>query len=296
MISVLICSINPGLLQQVSTNIEETIGTEYEIVSIDNRTAGKGICSVYNILAARAKFSYLCFIHEDIKFTEKGWGKALLNNFSSDPDIGLIGVAGSKYKSSYFSGWFANVRELDCANYIHQYERGFEKVYLSPDNDMRLQEVVCIDGVFMCCKRQTWESQRFDEKVLSGFHFYDIDFSLRSAHACKVVVSYNVDLIHITSGGDYGNNWVETAIRYHHLYKNQLPFSKVQVDKKLADKRVVKATLDFLKNYDISFGNKVKWIRFQKLDLFPDLYYDILKLFFYKPLRLKKIHNLLRSK
>ena len=296
MISVLICSSNPVFLAQVQTNIKNTIGIEYEILYFDNRKINNGICGVYNELASKAQFPYLCFLHEDVLFETKAWGNKIVEIFSRDTDIGLIGVAGCKYKSAYFSGWFSNVKELDCANYIHQYKTGIEHVHLSPlDNDL-LQEVVCIDGVFMCSTKKAWETDQFNEKLLTGFHFYDIDFSLHIAHHYKVVVTYDVQLNHITTGGDYNNNWAAIAMKYHQQMKNELPYSKVSVEYKLADRKIIKATLDFLKNYNISFSNKIKWVTLQRLYLSPIYYYSILKFLFYKSLGLKYIHNLLRIK
>ena len=291
MISVLICSIHPDLLSNVQENIRETIGVPFEILVSDNRINGKGICKVYNDLAQKAKFPYLCFLHEDVLLKTRNWGTEILNIFSNDESIGLIGIAGSKYKSAYFSGWYTSVKELDCANYIHQYEKGTEHVYLSPKDIKINEEVVCIDGVFMCCKKEAWQRNNFDEGFLKGFHFYDIDLSLRIANEYKVVVTYNVELVHITTGGDYSNNWVETAISYHGKMKAVLPYSKTPFDKKRIDKRIIIATMDHLKNYKISFKNKMKWVFLQKIFLQPKYCYAILKFFLYEPLGLKRIHK-----
>ena len=291
MISVLICSIHPDLLSNVQENIRKTIGVPFEILVWDNRINGKGICKIYNDLAQKAKFPYLCFLHEDVLLKTQDWGTEIFNIFFNDESIGLIGIAGSKYKSAYFSGWYTSVKELDCANYIHQYEKGTEHVYLSPKDIKINEEVVCIDGVFMCCKKEVWQRNKFDEEFLKGFHFYDIDFSLRIAREYKVVVTYHVELVHITTGGDYGNNWVETAISYHEKMKALLPYSKITFDKKSIDKRIIIVTMDHLKNYKISFSNKIKWVFLQKVFLQPGFYYAIIKFFLYEPLGLKRIHK-----
>jgi hypothetical protein len=295
MISVLICSNNANLLKQVTNNITETIGIEFEILHFDNRNERKGLCEVYNKLANNAAYPNLCFIHEDILFNTLNWGKKIEHIFKSDDQIGLIGIAGCKYKSKFFSGWFSGVKELDCANYIHQYKEGLEKVNLSPDSN-NLEEVVCIDGVFMCCKKEAWLHNNFDEDLLKGFHFYDIDFSLRIARTYNVVVTYEIELTHITAGGDYGNTWIAEAIKYHKKTAFTLPFSKIPVNKKSADKNVITSTLDFLKNYKIDFNYKIKWVVSQKLYLKPGLYYSIFKFFFYRSLGLKFIHNIFKIK
>lgn len=296
MISVLICSIDPDLLLTVQENIRKTIGVPYEILFLDNRNYKKGICKVYNELAEKAKFPYLCFIHEDVLLTTDDWGKKIEDIFKNEEKVGLIGIAGSKYKSAYFSGWYTGAMELDCANYIHQYKTEAEHVFLSPDKTKIMEEVVCIDGVFMCCRKEVWQKFFFDEIFLKGFHFYDIDFSLRVAYSYKVVVTYDVEIIHITSGGDYSNNWVQNAISYHERMKHNLPFCKIRLNKKVVDKKVIISTLDHLKYYKISFGNKIKWIFLQKLFLYPKFYYSIIKFFLYQPLGLKKIHKNKKSK
>ena len=291
MISVIICSINPELLFNIRKNINDTIGVPHEILYFDNRGEKKGLCYVYNQLAEKASFSYLCFLHEDVIFSTKNWGSTIADIFIDNSNVGLIGIAGSKYKSAYYSGWFSGMKELDCANYSHQYIDGLEKVFLSPKKIANLQEVVCVDGVFFCCLKDSWRNTLFDDALLKGFHFYDIDFSLRIAHHSKVVITYDIELTHVTSGGDYGDRWVETAMLYHEKMKTHLPFSKTNVNKKAADKRIIITTLDFLKNYKISFHNKIKWIFLQKLYFSPVYYYSILKFIFYRPLRVKHIHG-----
>jgi len=281
---------------QVKKNIKEKIGVEHEILFTDNSKTNQGICAVYNNLALQAKFSYLCFVHEDVLFQTSNWGQKIIKTFSEDAAVGLIGIAGCKYKSSYFSGWFSNTKQLDCANYIHQYKQGIETVHLSPSDNNSLQEVVCIDGVFMCASKNAWNDNRFNEKFLNGFHFYDIDFSLRIAHSYKVIVTFDVLLTHITEGGNYGNEWAKIAMHWHKMAGKNLPFSKIEVNRGLADKNIINATFDFLKNYNISFLNKVKWIVLQKIYLLPSCYYSLMKFIFYRPLRLKYLYKLFRQK
>lgn len=296
MISILVCSANPVLLKQFSENVQENIGIEYELLFFDNQIAKKGICEVYNDLALRSSYEYLCFIHEDVLINTKNWGKILVDIFQLDDGIGLIGVAGAKYKSKYFSGWFTGVESLDCAYYTHFGQKGEEIVLLNPNKERNVQKVVCIDGVFMCCRKNVWERNKFNEFYFKGFHFYDIDFSIRASKICDVIVSYKVDLIHLTEGGDYTNNWVETAIDYHSVYQNILPVSCNHVDKDSVDKTIIKSALDHLKTYKIKLNNKLKWIIVQRLHKMPSCYYAVLKFLLYNPLRLSYLHKYLKAK
>ena len=295
MISVLVCSVKPSLYQQLARNIEQTIGVGYELLYYDNRESKKGLSEVYNLLARQARFEVLCFVHEDVIFTTNNWGEILLRLFSQR-DIGVVGVAGSKYKSAAFSGWYTGQKEYDCANIVHRFVDHEEKIYLNPDFGTSQQEVVCADGVFICARKEVWEIIKFDEVGLKGFHFYDMDFTLRAAKVCKVVVSYEIDMIHITNGGDFGDKWAEVLFVYHERYKHLLPFTISANIPPKVELRITKVNLDFLKTHAISFKNKIKWIMLQELYRYPGLYYGIVKFFVYRPLHLKVIHNLIRSK
>ncbi|MEO7922237.1 MAG: glycosyltransferase [Chitinophagaceae bacterium] len=291
MISIVICSVNTGNLSEVNKSISTTIGIEYELLIWDNQRENKGLCEVYNMMAEKARFDYVCFLHEDIIFETNNWGIRLVDIFSKQPTTGVIGVAGSKYKSIAFSGWYTGIKEFDCANITHRFSYGDELIYLRPVDNNEQEEVVCLDGVFICARKKIWDTIRFDQEKLPGFHFYDIDFSTRAAAICAIVVTYEIGLIHITKGGDFGDNWVKVAISYHLAMKKQLPFTRVAVNTQEIEQIIIRSWLDLLKNYRISIINKWGWISRQKLLLRPSLFYSILKFLLYKPLGLRHIHK-----
>ena len=292
MISVIVCSIKPHLLEQLKININKSIGVDYELLVYDNRNDRKGLCAVYNGLAKNANFNTLCFIHEDILFDTMEWGRVLLTTLHKN-DIGVLGIAGSKYKSAFFSGWYTGNKSLDCANVLHRFTEHDEKIYLSPSGKS-VEEVVCIDGVFIACKKQVWEQTLFDEKNLEGFHFYDLDFSLRAATDYKVAITYHIDIAHITFGGDFGDNWIATAMLYHQRNRHLLPVTRLHRASKKDEVNIAKTTLDVLKNQKISWTNKMQWIKLQKLHTYPSLYYSILKFLLYSPLKLNLVHKLFK--
>lgn len=296
MISVLICSTDKLFLNQIKNNIENTIGIEHEILFFDNSIERRGLCAVYNSLAQEAKFPYLCFVHEDIIFETINWGVGLENIFLRNSDIGVIGVAGSKYKSSLFSGWFTGIEEFDCANILHKYPNGDELMSLRPHKSNLIEEVVCIDGVFISCKQELWRKVRFNEEQLEGFHFYDIDFSIRASFYCSVSVTYQISITHITTGGDFGDSWVETAIQFHSFFKDKLPNTKLVNYSGWIESKIAKTWLDVLKKYEISWKNKIRWIQMQKLYLNPVFYYPMFKFLLYKPLGLSYVHKLFRKR
>ena len=70
MLSIIICSVSPERLEQVTRNIHDTIGVDYEIIAIDNREKQWPIARAYNEGASRAHYPFLFFVHEDVKFTQ----------------------------------------------------------------------------------------------------------------------------------------------------------------------------------------------------------------------------------
>jgi hypothetical protein len=68
MVSIIICSKYQQLDKQLLLNIQNTIGTAYEVVNIDNSQHQYSIFEAYNIGVSRAKGEYLCFMHEDVLF------------------------------------------------------------------------------------------------------------------------------------------------------------------------------------------------------------------------------------
>jgi len=100
MISIIISTHNAANFKNVSQNIADTIGVPYEIVPVENH-AKYSLCTAYNLGANMAKFSYLCFLHEDVLFKTPNWGKQLTELMEKDEKTGLIGVMGTKFKSTF---------------------------------------------------------------------------------------------------------------------------------------------------------------------------------------------------
>ncbi|MDO9375072.1 MAG: glycosyltransferase [Ferruginibacter sp.] len=286
MISVIICSINKKLCEQVLSNINETIGTAWEAIVKDNMLEKKSITQVYNEAAQAARYDICCFVHEDVLFKTKDWGKKLIREFELDDQLGLIGIGGSKYKSELPSGWFTGIRELDCCNIEHQDKTGKQtQIYLNPDPAKQLQEVAVIDGVFMCCPKNVWEKIQFDEQMLTGFHLYDIDFSFKVAQQYKVAVTFRIDMVHFTEGGNYGDEWIKYTLTWHEKMKHQLPFrtTDTKSETRKFNKIIVRNWLIRLKHENIHLLNKLSWLYFTTVYKLPDTWPN-LPMFFFKQL------------
>src|SRR6476660_5311194 len=119
MISIIVSSISKTFLENFSKNVANTVGLEYEIISVDTTINQFGLCHAYNQGAGKSKFQYLCFIHEDVKFVTENWGKKLINHFNSDEEIGLLGIAGSVCKTKMSSMWHQSPLQNSEANRVN---------------------------------------------------------------------------------------------------------------------------------------------------------------------------------
>jgi GT2 family glycosyltransferase len=62
------------------------------------------------------------------------------------------------------------------------------------------KQVLLLDGVFLCIKREVFTKVRFDETNPAGFHFYDLDYSL-SCHKEKFKIGVSDIMITHASPG-----------------------------------------------------------------------------------------------
>ena len=263
MISIIICSINKTLSAQVQKNIAETIGVVWELIIIDNTIAAESITHVYNVGAAKSQYDLLCFVHEDVLFQTQNWGEKMVDYFKNDSSLGLIGIAGSKYKSKTPSGWFSGIPDIECCNIMHVDKAGNQqRIYFNPVADSLTQQVMVLDGVLLCCSKKVWQGIQFDEGMLKDFHLYDLDFSFRVAEKYKVITTFEIDLIHLTQGGSFGNKWVEYTLRWHQQMQNKLPAGTNgnNFNAKEFEAIILKRWLIRLKHEDINFYNQLNWL------------------------------------
>jgi len=287
MISVIISSANPSLLADAGKNIEDTIGVPYEIIAFDNRDGKKGICEIYNEGIQRAAHEILCFMHEDICIKSEGWGKIINNKFAEHSEYGLLGIAGSDYKSLAPSGWNGSGIDTDHVNLIQHYKSGKKdpahrfKNILNKD----LVEVSCVDGVWFCVPKKIAAEVLFDQNTFKGFHGYDIDFSLAVGRKYKVGVIFDVLIEHF-SEGNYNKTWMDDTLKLHdkwydHLPVNVLPHSskKILYAEKVTFQYFIEQLIHFKfpMRVALAFLNKKNKFAQMDLKLFLKLHYYILK-------------------
>jgi hypothetical protein len=254
MISIVVCSINEQYLRALNENISNTIGEEFELIAINNAGKARGICEVYNLGASQAKYSLLCFLHEDIFIHTNGWGTKLVNIFEKNPQLGLVGVAGTKYQPLIPSGWGNSGLpglSLTSYNFVQRHKFVNKRTEHHQSNDFKklLVQVATLDGLFLCARKQAYESYNFDQQRLKGFHGYDIDFSIGINQSYQVAVTHEILIEHF-SEGHFGREWFVDTLKVHAKWNKKLPLniSNLSID---ACRRVERRTMkEFFKQAD----------------------------------------------
>lgn len=222
MISIIICSRTQSIADHLSENIKNTVGCAYELVVIDNSQNQYSIFEAYNLGIEKSANDYLCFIHDDILFHTKDWGTVITNLFDHEPQIGLIGVAGSKFKTKMPSPWWNSPKDQIAMHIIQHFKNGDKETQsFGFKNDLN-QEVVTIDGVFMAMRKD--KRLRFSTE-LKGFHNYDLNICFECIKNGYKILVTNAILLEHFSTGTINKSWVDSTYALYNLYKNILPLS-----------------------------------------------------------------------
>jgi glycosyltransferase involved in cell wall biosynthesis len=251
MISIIICSRNPSISDDLQGNIDATIGSEYELIVIDNSQNKYSIFEAYNLGIERSNGAYLCFIHDDILFHTQGWGEVVNQIFEADNSVGLIGVAGAKIKTKMPSAWWDCV-EGDKLLYLRQHLRnGIVEDWDKGFTDKNMERVVAIDGLFMVARRD--ERFRFQEPF-KGFHGYDLNISFEYIQLGYEILVSNLILVEHFSLGTLNKDWYSSNLKMHKLYFNLLPLKE--------EKRIVTKEIEFANG--VNFIKGLLFFKFKK--------------------------------
>ena len=225
MISIIICSKQPVLDERLSENIRNTIGTDYEVVLIDNSKGQYNIFQAYNRGVELAKGEYLCFMHEDVFFYSRNWGPIVEKHLKNE-DIGALGVAGGFVVLNHQDWRFYHLGN----SYVRQ---GYYTIEEHPHyyvtripnwaNRWPLCQIAVVDGVWMCMRKELFKEIRFDDQTFHSFHMYDTDICFQIHHIGKGVYLTTDVLLEHFSEGCFTDEYLEGLQAFLHKWKDSLP-------------------------------------------------------------------------
>lgn len=233
MISIIICSRYKEIDKEFAANIKFTIGNiAYEIIWIDNSNNSYSIFTAYNEGVKKAKYNYLCFMHEDIVFHSTNWGEIINNIFNLESNIGMIGIVGGCYISQHSISWYSSYPYTIGKLYQGKNING---VYLKRMEDFNNSQIThnyakTIDGLFMVIPRNFFIEKQlfFDSNTYKGFHLYDFDISMQINSLGYQIYVTNDILIEHKSSGCINTQYYENLFKFHKKWINLLPQTSIE--------------------------------------------------------------------
>ena len=218
---------NPTFQKEISN----TIGVrKYQVLEYTNN-GEYSLTELYNKGLKEAENDIVVFCHDDIYFERKNWGSRLLKTFKKNDDLGIVGIAGSKYLPPSGCWWEERRSMVGVVSHEHEGKKWTNKY--SPNLGNRIDDVVLVDGLFFAVMKDRIKTN-FNEDI-KGFHFYDIDFSFKNLMAgVKIGVTYEVKVTH-RSIGQTNDEWEHNRSVFAETNKDNLPV-KIEGYKTAADK------------------------------------------------------------
>ena len=189
------------------------------------------LSQVYNSGITESVYNIVVCCHNDIKL-EKNWGKKLLEDFSKNPEFGIIGKAGSCYFPE--SGIYWDRMHYTMVGQVYHHPEN-QKKWLSKYSAKLpfLIPVVTVDGLFISFDK-TKIKHVFDETI-GKFHFYDHLFCLPNyLDGVKIGVTSSFEITHESVGQPNKEFW-ESKEKFVEKWGKNLPLdlkpNKVYVPK-----------------------------------------------------------------
>lgn len=223
MISIIICSRNADIKQELKANIKETIGdVSYELVVIDNSQCKYSIFQAYNQGVQCAQYPVLCFIHEDVVFMSKDWGDKICQSFQNRA-VGLLGVIGGHYMGNFSRSWGDS--GLISGQVIQGGRKGHAVKIVHDEYRYLNGDVVAVDGLFLASKKILFDNGTlsWDETSYEGFHFYDMDISMQVLKAGLSIKIIDGLLIQHNSCSFYNDSFYQNYKIFYTKWGNIFP-------------------------------------------------------------------------
>jgi GT2 family glycosyltransferase len=197
----------------------DTVGVKNpQILEYENHNQ-YSLSNVYNSGISESNYNIVVCCHNDIKL-EKNWGKKLLEDYSNNPEFGIIGKAGSCYFPE--SGVYWEKMAQTMVGQVYHHPEG-QKKFLSKYSPKLpfLIPVVTVDGLFISFDK-TKIKHTFDESY-GKFHFYDHGFAIPNyLDGVKLGVTSSFEITHFSVGQPNQEFW-ESKDKFLEKYKDKLP-------------------------------------------------------------------------
>ena len=197
----------------------DTIGIKNpQILEYENHNQ-YSLSNVYNSGITESIYNIVVCCHNDIKL-EKNWGKKLLEDFSNNPEFGIIGKAGSCYFPE--SGVYWEKMKQTMVGQVYHHPKDQKKWINKYSAKLPfLIPVVTIDGLFISFDK-TKIKHTFDETI-GKFHFYDHLFCIPNyLDEVRIGVTSSFEITHESIGQPNQEFW-ESREKFVEKWGTKLP-------------------------------------------------------------------------
>lgn len=221
--------------EKFKTHIKKTIGLkDYEILLYENLNE-YSLSELYNIGLNESKNDIVLFVHNDVNFETKNWGRILLNKFNNT-DYGILGIAGSTDINNDGTWWSNRNKMIGIINHSDKGKK-WESKY-SNNYGKEIIETCLVDGVFIAVNKHKI-LKGFNESF-KGFHFYDISFCIDNyLNKVKIGVLFDIKLTHF-SIGQTNKDWERNKLKFSAKYDKFLPIRHEVIEIRDIIKKTIK--------------------------------------------------------
>jgi GT2 family glycosyltransferase len=181
----------------------------------------------YNAGAANCVGDILVFLHQDVLVLANSMAFERPLLMLENPGTGLIGVAGAT-RLNAAGTWWGDLPQAQMLSFCRGFvgcpgKNEFGMNFLAWPGPGSFGEALVVDGVFLMCHRRTFERLGgFDDKSFKGFHFYDVDISLR-AHLAGLRNHVAPIALYHDSTGKYDDVWEGARQIFVRKHAGRLP-------------------------------------------------------------------------
>lgn len=210
-ISVVICSVDADKFRRVSTLYRRLLaGVTHQIVGIHD---ARSLCEAYNRALRDVRGEVVIFSHDDVDILAPDFAVRLVAALAR---FDVIGVAGATRANGPAWSWAGHPYVHGWITHRSAATGGWLVSISSPWPIVGGAQV--LDGVLLAGWRRAFEAVPFDAATFDGFHFYDVDFTLRAARAgWRIGICADLLLVH-ESEGRFDADWSRYADRFRAKY------------------------------------------------------------------------------
>jgi GT2 family glycosyltransferase len=168
-------------------------GRSFEVVIISD---ARSMCEGYARAFAQVRGDPIIFAHHDIEYMFDDFAEVFDRAMSQ---FDVIGVAGTDQLVNPI--WtHAGVGHL-FGQITHPHPPGGYQVHVYGAHRPAIGGIQAMDGLFLAARRAVVERIGWDADTFTGFHFYDVDFTLRAAGAgYRLGVVSELGFLHHSAG------------------------------------------------------------------------------------------------